>query len=507
MKKLLGTTAIGLALAVSPAMAGDQTDVNQVMNIVAPQDADNEAFGFNLLNVDQLASNLGNYVDNVGNYDDIDQFIGVPQSADNLMDIEGNSVDTSTQAASNSANVVDIIDGTTGDVNALTQTVNFGGDIQSASNRLETNDEGGGQGNVVVDDFEQTASNTGNYANVDDVFEFATQAFANPDDNQVASNFIGGDVGSNDPNVESQLNNVEQSASNGANILLADDFRDGATGFLQSIGQTVDQTATNTAWFELGVTDTDQSASNTANYADVNGVDGKATQNTGEQADQVARNRLLREDADDDGLGSVLGSSQTASNYANIFKSVIEIGGDRPEQDKGGNQTPDPDVDQLVQYGGDSQRATNQLSFGDRLGEDTTGPNKFNSSQDATNIMNLAEVENLSGDGLGGGDTIALQTAAGVGNDGEPAEQLATNNAFFEGSGTERGHVTDFGQGATNLANVMYAGNLPSLSATEFSQSLSLPQTAMNSIDTIGNLTEVSQSSSNVGNVISGLDD
>ena len=521
MKKLLGTTAIGLALAVSPAMAGDQTDVNQVMNAIDPQNALNTATAEDVLNFDQTASNLGNFIDVIGNFDDIDQDLAVDQRARNVLDAGGTSIKEVTQDASNAANIVDIIDGTTGDIKGdLEQTFEArgdrpGDDTQKATNRLLLDDQGQG-GDILVRDYSQSASNLGNYANIDDAGS-VLQKFAGNENDQRASNFIGGDNDSSagDPgraqDVENRLQDVSQDASNSGNLLLADDV-----GSLdQLLGQSVDQFATNTAWYELDVQGTEQSASNTANYADVNAVDGLALQKTGDESDQVARNVLMREPGQYNGDGWVRDTSQSATNYANIFRSVIDgvdnnnFGDDRPEQDKKGNETrdPNPDVDQLEQDGGDAQRASNKVTFGAYLGKDN-GKFRPDTTQDATNIMNLAEVREFDEGGISSG-TLVMQTAAGADDD---SIQSAVNLATYSGSSSlsEPGNVRDFEQSAGNMANLVYTGNLPSITSssgvTEFDQTVSVPQFASNTITTIGNLNGVTQGASNVGNVLSDLD-
>jgi hypothetical protein len=475
MKKLLGTTAIGLALAVSPAMAGPDTDMTQTLN--------------------------------------------VPQLETNLMDVGGDVTDAS-QSASNSANVVDWISGTDGDFDDINQTVNGGGgeiDIQNAVNRILVDDEPSVQ---KLENVTQDAVNNANYVNIDDIENGGeiVQKFNSGQDNQVARNVIRGD---NDPapgdfgrpqDNELELKNVEQTAANYANSIYADDFKGGDNNFLQVLADSTDQTASNTAWFELRAEQVDQWAGNYANIADVNGIDTTVEQTTGDRVDQEARNTLFREPADNDGTGSVVDSSQDAVNMANLFTSeIVENNNPNkiPDQDKNGNDKPDPQVERIQQTGGDSQRAVNRLTFGDKLGVDNGMGNKPGKNPDtyqsASNVMNLASVTEFVSDGSkldGGGLTGILvdQNAKGA---GDPSIQLVRNHAAFEGASNEDGNVTDFKQTASNAANLAYVGTLPSLSnVTEFQQSMNLPQTGSNTLITPGNVSNTAQVGSNVANVV-----
>jgi hypothetical protein len=488
MKKLLGTTAIGLALAATPALASD-TDSNQYLN--------------------------------------------APQLMPNLLDVGGDVTDK-TQSATNSANVEDWIDGNDGDFDDINQVVNGGGspgnevDIQKAINRILVDDETLLSPNEQkLENVTQDAINNANYVNIDDIDNAngggIVQKFNNGYDNQVARNVIRGDNDApllGDPgraqDNELELKNVEQTAANYANSIYADDFKTGgdANTFQQALANSTDQTATNTAWFELRAESVDQYAGNYGNIADVNGVDTTVEQTTGNLVDQEARNTLFREPADNDGTGSVIHSGQDAVNMANIFTSEIVTNNNPnkvPDQDKNNNDTPDPEVERIHQTGGDSQRATNRLTFGDKLGLDNGKKNKPDTYQTASNVMNMASVESFVSDvnALNGGASGNLvdQHAKGVGSQGEPSEQLARNYAAFEGQSfglnVEAGNVTDFEQTASNAANLAYAGTLPSFGGvTEFQQIMDLPQTGGNTLITPGSVSNSAQIGSNVANVV-----
>lgn len=482
MKKLLATTAIGIAMAATPAMAGPDTDVSQTLTET--------------------------------------------QDALNLNDI-GGDLNSSSQSASNTANVLDWIDGTDGDFDDISQVVDGGGDdidIQRAINRVLVDDEIFGPGNEQkVSDFTQDATNNANYVNIDDVEAggSAVQKFESGQDNQVARNFIGGDNdasgfgdGGTPSDNELEFDDVEQSAANFANTIVADDFKGGTNDFLQDLADSTDQTATNAAHFELRAEAVDQSAVNSANSADVNGIDTTVEQSTGDRTDQVARNDLLREDADNDGTGSVVASTQEATNIANVLTSQIETGTDAPDQDQNSNETPAPEVNRVDQYAGDTQRASNDVSFGDKLGVDNGKGWKPDVEQSASNVMNLAQVEAFEADGndleSGANGTLVNQLAAGASAD---SIQVARNTAWHEGGGSlgepvEAGNVTDVEQSASNAANIAYVGSLPSYSGVqEFDQTASVPQLSTNSLTTPGSVTDVAQGASNVANVVGQLDD
>jgi hypothetical protein len=452
MKKLLGTTAIGLALAVTPALADDPvlTDVTQILN--APQ--------------------------------------GSPFSMDVLGDIT--AVD---QGDPNNANRLLTPDD---DFDDISQTVNVTGQFQGNLNEILLGDEDDGQ--QALTDVTQDAVNRANIAVVDDIFSDTEgsvfQGVVQPESNQVAKNFIGGgstlSSQSDDPfDVEASLVNVDQTAANVANSFTGDDLKNGNSEFTQFLADSVDQTARNTAWFELSVggenlEGADQVAANDANSATVNGSDVLIEQITGNQSDQVATNKLLREDADDDGTGSVFDSSQLAQNLANTLNASGEGG-----------------IVDVSQYGGDSQTSTNELSFGDRLG-DFTGDDAFDVEQVANNAMNVASVSEFGTSNIDADNDGRLLEQYAAAADPNPASiQYASNVAFFEGSGNEDGNVEDFRQSASNSVNLASVDVMPSLNGiTEFRQQSLLPQTVSNSLTTIGSVNGVSQVGGNTANEI-----
>jgi hypothetical protein len=320
-----------------------------------------------------------------------------------------------------------------------------------------------------------------------------------PESNQVAKNFIGGgstlSSESDDPfDVEASLVNVDQTAANVANSFTGDDLKNGNSEFKQLLADSVDQTARNTAWFELFVggenlEGVDQVAANDANIATLNGSDVLIDQITGNQSDQVATNKLLREDANDNGTGSVFDTSQTAQNRANILDASGE-----------------GEIVDVSQYGGDSQTSTNELSFGDRLG-DFTGDDAFDVEQVANNVMNVASVSEFGTSNIDDDNDGRLLKQYAAAADLSPASiQYASNDAFFEGGGNEDGDVEDFRQSASNSVNLAFVGVMPSFNGiTEFHQQSLLPQTASNSLTTIGSVNGVSQVGGNTANVIGDL--
>jgi hypothetical protein len=249
---------------------------------------------------------------------------------------------------------------------------------------------------------------------------------------------------------------------------------------------TGDQVAKNSGGFAQAASTIKQSATNAANLASVDDITGSVNQSFSGAASQYASNSFaMHVYSWTTGEGEITGLKQAAVNVANSIDADVVA-----------NSSASPDLQQAA-YG--PQTALNTVTFG--FGNDYSGrvypvtPDELglsSSSQEATNAVNIASVNTLSGS--------ASQLAA--------LTQKAANSASYapSGGGWTAGEVVGLKQTGTNAANILTAKALPSLSGvTDITQNAtsSMSQSVSNIISTPAYVQDIHQSATNVVNSLS----
>lgn len=480
MKKLLATTAISLAMASAPAMAGDQTDIDQTLN--GAQDVLNSIdVVHNNRDVSQTGTNAGNMINVIDDN-------GTPNWEG---DDYGRTLDDVGQAGNAAQSVTNDADGRYSDWRGIEQE---GTNVQSvlnagriAGNIEQTQGAIGDQsvrndisGSNVNKAFNETAAQTGvNAANMADVRRVdgtvtqTTQSGANQD--VVNTMTVSG------------IWDATQDGTNIANLL---DSGNVSGDVEQSAEGSGDQGVDNRMTFTMRVDQVGQSGTNVANMAEVNDVSAELDQDTARGHDQSVANKILRDgtvsDGTDEDFGNVSETSQAGTNLANVIDGAA--------------------VDSIDQDAAGDQDVRNVVEFGDSLGLPVGGtdpkPYQPATLQEGTNVLNLATVVSFG--------EVEQEIAAS-------ATQNVTNRAVFEGvvrnpgsndslSGKYQvGSVQGgFEQTGTNLGNVLTTDQLASsTSVLEVYQSGTVSQSVTNVLSGSGALSDITQAGTNVANSVS----
>jgi hypothetical protein len=353
---LLSSVATAALLASGAALATE-------VNVDVSQTFENIQLGGNLLNVlhnntdvEQTVTNLANGIiderGNDGDWDDLDQYFGGLQVSGNVAVTEYGQWNDLTQEATNVANLVNV-----DDVDTIWQNAEG---FQFSVNYAEY-----GQ---WVDEAAQSASNLANVVEIDDgdkikQFAFINQAAINALHYDGVAEATGGNC-YQDRNGD--VAELVQEATNVANLLNAGDVED----VYQDAD--IDQVALNLASFGKGISDSSQTATNVANLAQFEELDGDIDQ-IAEGESQKAANVLAASvsgGAMGDYLtGTIENVSQTSSNLQNVI-----IAGDIDGHHG---------VTEVVQ-----QSYTPQMAGNIALGSGFTN----NLTQGATNVSNLVTV-------------------------------------------------------------------------------------------------------------------
>ncbi|MEX3313497.1 hypothetical protein [Sulfitobacter sp. PS-8MA] len=274
---------------------------------------------------------------------------------------------------------------------------------------------------------------------------------------------------------------MEQAATNVMNMAAMDDLQEDATGIdLKQRIEHSTQTAKNDLDIDLGAENTKQDAVNVMNLAEIeDDLKGDSLQKV-IKSSQSAENNMF-----DTAVGAeVVNLMQSAVNVANS----LDVGGSSPNT--GGSLSGAA----ISQYYADNsgQTAANFVKFSNQgiTGSAPKPSGKLVMDQSALNAINLATVTNV-------GWTVS-QTAYDV-------DQDASNMALNQHGGIDA-DVTNFDQSATNVANILSAGTLPDIvGMTEVSQTFAGAQLSTNGMIGADDLTDVTQSATNVINSVSGL--
>ncbi|MEO3433890.1 hypothetical protein [Inquilinus sp. CAU 1745] len=241
-------------------------DVNELVQITAAvQNADNFAdYGQAVTDVGQSASNIANLaeVDDAKNHGDfILQLSLTGQDASNHLNFHGNpppthpasgasNVEGLTQEATNVANLLNA-----DDVRNVIQGALL---AQKATNTAEFG--------IGLTDGEQTATNVGNLINADEITNVAIQGAIGE---QTAVNRAVTNASGN--HHAGSINGLDQSASNLANVITAQDGLTGSAGFIPEAVQVsaVSQTARNVIDGNGGTGNLTQGATNVSNLVSI----------------------------------------------------------------------------------------------------------------------------------------------------------------------------------------------------------------------------------------------
>jgi len=422
MKKYLTTTAVSLALAASPALADNETDINQILDGV--QTALNALYAEDGgSNVEQVATNAGNIISRgADSLDDISQVIGdddpMTQLARNIVESEDFNISPANedgwedvmQSATNVLNSLSMESGAS--LETLYQSANAS--AQDAINRLRYD------GDTV--DVNQAAVNAANLFNASETSvgnnvsgPELQQGFTYGD--QFALSFATGES-------EDDMDDIVQGATNVVNSISVASLDDASQYVYDG-----DQTARNTLIMRddlrfidgVDIGDGEMSEANTQdaiNAANLLNFTGGADDlyQSSRYADQIARNLIDGASSGDD-IEDVI---QTATNVTNSVSGDVDASGTF--------------LDQVTQRAyGLEQAARNFIDMGDEL---------FDTTQNATNAANIATFRDLIEGHYGG----AHQDWDGWGF----GNQIATN-AVDDGS--RYGAVADLTQAATNVIN------------------------------------------------------
>ena len=474
MKKLLATTAISLAMATAPAMAGDQTDIDQTLN-----GAQNVLNSIDVVHNNRDVSQSGT---NAGNMINVIDDRGTPNwQGDDI----GRTLDDVNQAGDAAQDVTNRADGRYSDWRGLEQE---GTNVQSvlnagriAGNIEQTQGSSGDQsvrnsvsGSNVNKAFDETAAQTGvnaaNMAEVGRVDGTVTQTMANGADQDVANGMSAKGVW-----------DATQEGTNIANLL---DSGNVGGDVEQSVNGSGDQTVDNAVTYTQRVDDLSQSGTNVANMAQVNNVSAELDQDTAGGHDQSVVNKI-RQDASAgtstaEDVGNVAETAQEGTNLANVIDGAP--------------------VDSIDQDGAGDQDVRNVVEFGDSLGLQVgeTDPKPFQPAtlQAGTNVLNLATVGSFGQveqqiDPSAAQNVTNRATYGATGTDSLPAYKIGAVQGGFEQTGT-------------NLGNVLTTDSLASSTGVlEIDQSGSVGQSVTNVLAGNGAISDVTQAGTNVANSVS----
>ncbi|WP_223275044.1 hypothetical protein [Tateyamaria sp. syn59] len=353
MKSLVVTTAMSAVLLSTPAFAGDETDITQLMSGV--QKALNSiAVNHNNTGIEQSGTNAANLISWDGaSFDDLSQSAtgATKQLAKNSASTTYGQWNDLTQGAVNLINSIDIGNASGVDVqtvmqnaigtdqdainvaqygqwvdgvaqNALNAANLFtGNDVEDLieqkfdASQLASNDISGADNNEWARDIESIATNVVNSISADDIEEAVQIAKGN----QAASNYVNfgnGDTGFAPSTAD--LDNVIQTAMSAANMITIDDL-DGSSSQTASLSQLSENVAAFTgavsspahnAGRVSGLTQTATNAGNIMTANSLPSTSGVLEVNQVSSAMQTATNALA-------GQGALNNVTQAATNVAN----------------------------------------------------------------------------------------------------------------------------------------------------------------------------------------------
>lgn len=413
----------------------------------------------------------------------------------------------------------------------ITQTIEG---LQEALNSIEIADD--------ATDVAQTAVNAANLIsledNLDDVLQDADLDDGNEgiDFEQVASNVL--DSGPASFN-SADLSGVTQDATNVLNSI-GGVGEDGGLPDVNTLYQDADEVVQD-AFNDIELSgpatseDISQAATNALNLAtleDVNGVNSIGAafemQQDGDDIFQSAYNELdIRDGITDTNTDDVLQSTQDATNVINMADISEDLNGTLLQELTDSDQSAanvahdtrrNAEINDLLQA---ATNIANVLTVGG-VATDAIEQNYEDSVQDASNYVEFRDL-GLSGeepklDDMGELADVIDQTALNGINIAEVALPEGTIAQFSLGSDQTATNVAEngswytsidadidnFGQSATNVANILSVGALPDLAgASDLTQTFDGVQFSSNAIFHADDLSMVTQATTNVANSIS----